>query len=389
MPWNDLASNQTISFTNLKDAVDLGYFSPKTTIPISNEQVTKDDVNTYVWVNTLFGPFASKTGNQLVVKSNLECIDLVINSIGLLWYGIANNQTTSSPVQLLSGWLYSNDDGIIYRSTDYGQNYSSVLTINQRLYKVKYLPAFRHASYLSVIPFVAVGEGGRIVTNVNADCTSFITVGAPTSQDLYDIAFNSSQAVIVGDSRIIKTGTANRISSWTIVNSVAASWRGVASNGSIFVAVGLNSSIITGDSAGTTWTTRSMPPLSPSSILLNGITYHSDGYFYAVGNTVAFDPFIMRSSNNGVTWELYGPAQANLFEGALYSIESIGDRLIIGGFNYQYQILNNTVTRCGANTGGVSMSWLSIVKNANSNGFDMAGRSVIGATNNIGAYGNF
>lgn len=385
MPWNDLANNQTVSFTNLKDAVDLGYFAPKTSIPISNEQVTKDDVNTYVWVNTLFGPFASKAGNQLVVKSNLECINLVINSIGLLWSGIANNQTTSSPVQLLVGWNWSNDDGIIYRSTDYGQNYSSVLTINQRLYKVKYLPAFRHASYLTVIPFVAVGEGGRIVTNVNADCTTFITVGAPTSQDLYDIAFNSSQAVIVGDNRIIKTGTANRISSWTIVNSFATIWRAVASNGSIFVAVGDNSSIITGDSAGTTWTVRSMPPLAPSTVSLRGVTYHSDGYFYAVGNTATGTPYTMRSSNNGVNWELYAPIQEDLFSGILQTIESIGGRLVIGGFNYQYQILNNTVTRCGANTGGISMRWYSIVKEATStNGFDMAGFN-----GQYGGYSNF
>ena len=385
MPWNDLANNQTVSFTNLKDAVDLGYFAPKTSIPISNEQVTKDDVNTYVWVNTLFGPFASKAGNQLVVKSNLECINLVINSIGLLWSGIANNETTSSPVQLLAGWLFSNDDGIIYKSTDYGQNYSSVLTINQRLYKIKYLPAFRHASYLTVIPFVAVGEGGRIVTNVNADCTTFITVGAPTSQDLYDIAFNSSQAVIVGDNRIIKTGTANRISSWTIVNSFATIWRAVASNGSIFVAVGDNSSIITGDSAGTTWTVRSMPPLAPSTVSLRGVTYHSDGYFYAVGNTATGTPYTMRSSNNGVNWELYAPIQEDLFSGILQTIESIGGRLVIGGFNYQYQILNNTVTRCGANTGGISMRWYSIVKEATStNGFDMAGFN-----GQYGGYANF
>lgn len=385
MGWNDLASNQTVSFTNLKDAVDLGYFSPKTTIPTSNEQVTKDDVNIYTYVNTLFGPFASKFGNQLVVKSNLECITLGINFFQLLWSGISNNETTSLPVQLLVGWNYNNDDGIIYKSTDYGQNYSSVLTINQRLYKVKYLPAFRHASYLTVIPFVAVGEGGRIVTNVNADCTTFITVGAPTSQDLYDIAFNSSQAVIVGDNRIIKTGTANRISSWTIVNSFATIWRAVASNGSIFVAVGDNSSIITGDSAGTTWTVRSMPPLAPATVSLRGVTYHSDGYFYAVGNTATGFPYTMRSSNNGVTWELYAPIQEDLFSGILQTIESINGRLIIGGFNYQYQILNNTVTRCGANTGSVNMRWYSIVKDAAStNGFDMAGFN-----GQYGSYANF
>jgi hypothetical protein len=72
MPWSTLASNQTVSFTNLLDAVNTGVFQQKATITASDEQITKADANTYVNINTSFGPYAAKASNQLVVKSNLQ-----------------------------------------------------------------------------------------------------------------------------------------------------------------------------------------------------------------------------------------------------------------------------------------------------------------------------
>jgi hypothetical protein len=74
MSWASLASNQTISFNNLQNAVNNGVFTAKTAIPVSNEQITKADANTYVNINTSFGPYAAKASNQLVVKSNLEAV---------------------------------------------------------------------------------------------------------------------------------------------------------------------------------------------------------------------------------------------------------------------------------------------------------------------------
>jgi hypothetical protein len=72
MSWAGLASNQTVSFSNLADAVANGVFTQKTGIPDSNEQITKANANTYVNINTSFGPYAAKASNQLVVKSNLQ-----------------------------------------------------------------------------------------------------------------------------------------------------------------------------------------------------------------------------------------------------------------------------------------------------------------------------
>ena len=72
MSWAGLASNQTISFNNLQNAVNTGVFTLKNTIPASTEQITKSDADFYVNIDTSYGPYAAKASNQLVVKSNLQ-----------------------------------------------------------------------------------------------------------------------------------------------------------------------------------------------------------------------------------------------------------------------------------------------------------------------------
>jgi hypothetical protein len=384
MSYLSLANNQTISFNNLQDAVTTGLLTQKAPIPVSNEQITKAEANTYVNIDTAFAPYAAKASNQLVVKSNLYPLFTVSNiAINGGFYGIANNETTSGPVQLISGLndTGSGTRGIIYRSTDYGNIYASILTISDPLNKIKFMPAFRHASYLSVLPFVSVGDNGRIVTNSVTDATSWITISSPTTQDLYDVSFNSSVGIIVGDRRIIKTNTNNRINAWSIVNSVASLWRAVASDGSSFVAVGDNNAVITGDSLGTTWTVRSLVPFSLKH--LRGVTYHTDGFWYAVGFETS-DPsisWIMRSSNGGVNWSQYVTTGDSLTS-ELNSINSIGNRLVISGRSAQYQIINNVVIKYDT----PNRLWRDNVKNANSNGFDMAGQTITSA---IGTFSNF
>jgi hypothetical protein len=297
------------------------------------------------------------------------------------WFGIANNQNSiyplqppSSPIQLLCGWTISNDDGRIFRSTDYGLSYSSVLTINQRLYRIRFLPTFRHASYLLVPPFLAVGEGGRIVTNSVATSTSFVTVSSPTTQDLFDISFNNSGVgIIVGDRRILKTNTNNRINAWSVVNSNSNIWRSAASDGSTFVVVGDDNSVITGNSLGTTWTPRSTAPISSGE--MRGVTYHTDGYFYAVGfrSSDSTLPFFIRSSDSGTSWELYSTT-GDTITGGLFSIESINGKLYVGGRNVQYEVEEGVARRFTADFSALATTrWRSIVKSDNSNGFHMAG----------------
>lgn len=130
MSWAGLANNQTVSFNNLQNAVNTNVFTAKTTIPASAEQITKTDADTYVNINTSYAPYAAKTSNQLVVKS-----DLVAS-------GTTTTTTTAAPTQItlygssigktvLVGWLSSNDacnNGATAFSTVY--QYTGTLTTN-------------------------------------------------------------------------------------------------------------------------------------------------------------------------------------------------------------------------------------------------------------------
>jgi hypothetical protein len=70
MSWAGLANNQTVSFTNLKDAVDTNVFIAKTTQTTSNEQVTKADAEAKVYLDTTTAAWTALASNQLPVKSD-------------------------------------------------------------------------------------------------------------------------------------------------------------------------------------------------------------------------------------------------------------------------------------------------------------------------------
>lgn len=68
MSWAGIASNQTVSFANLQDAVATGVFmAAEASVPPGSKQITKAEAQQYVVINTISG----KSNNQLVVKSNL------------------------------------------------------------------------------------------------------------------------------------------------------------------------------------------------------------------------------------------------------------------------------------------------------------------------------
>jgi hypothetical protein len=404
MAWDDLANNQTISVDNLIDGTNTGVLSRKAlSIPGGSKQITKSEANTYLNLDNSnpFSPIVLKANNQLVVKSDIIPGPSVTTtfSVDSNFTGIANNRvfdfvTIPGPIQLISRWYRGGNStfGQVLRSTNFGVSYpEAVVNISDRLYGIKFLPSMRHPSYLNVEPFVAIGQDGRIITNSVADASSWITISSPTTQELYDITASETVGVIVGDRRILRTNTSSRINSWSIVNSVNAIWRAVATNGSTFVAVGDNSAIITAGFSGTTWTVRSLPaPLTLKN--LKGVTYHSDGRWYAVGCETSDSNIasIIRSTDITATnWEEYFPTGAT-FPGGLYSIISIGNRLIIGGMNHQYQIINNVVTRYNAWVGSYFryFNWVAAVKDANSNGFDMVARYQE-AGESYSAYSNF
>jgi hypothetical protein len=107
MSWAGLANNQTVSFNNLQNAVSTGVFIAKTSIPASNEQITKADANTYVYLNTGYAPYSGKASNQLVVKSNLQ----PVGSEARLEFNSGSNRICQ--LKLFSDGVRIDDDQIV------------------------------------------------------------------------------------------------------------------------------------------------------------------------------------------------------------------------------------------------------------------------------------
>jgi hypothetical protein len=111
MSWAGLANNQTISFNNLQNAVSNGIFIAKTTIPTSDEQITKADADTYVYINTSFASYSAKASNQLVVKSNLQS-----NSDGSVTF--LSDSTRVLSLRIFSGGTRLDDNQLFIVSED-------------------------------------------------------------------------------------------------------------------------------------------------------------------------------------------------------------------------------------------------------------------------------
>lgn len=107
MSWAGLASNQGVTFNNLQDGVNTGQFTAKTTIPATNQLVSKSAANTYVNIDTSYAPYAAKASNQLVTKS-----DLVTTTT-------TTTTTTAAPTTTVASYAYYFD------STSYSNGFDA------------------------------------------------------------------------------------------------------------------------------------------------------------------------------------------------------------------------------------------------------------------------
>jgi len=100
MSWNTLLPNQCISFNNLQDACNTGLFFFSQPIPVSTEQITKQDFEDYIVVPssvTNYPPFANKSQNQLIVKDNVALYGgaTLVPNYGISFTGIYYYDFTS------------------------------------------------------------------------------------------------------------------------------------------------------------------------------------------------------------------------------------------------------------------------------------------------------
>lgn len=140
MSWAGIANNQCISFNNLQDAVNTSVFILKNAIPVSLEQITKADADYHVYIDTAYGPYASKTSNQLVVKSNLQP-------------ATTTTTTTTAPCEC---WSLTNNDSIDI-SISY---YDCTNTLSCAVCPVS----------TTIFLCVAPGQGGNITVSYGTGC---------------------------------------------------------------------------------------------------------------------------------------------------------------------------------------------------------------------------
>lgn len=113
MSWSGLANNQCISFNNLQDACNLGLFFSTQPIPVSNEQITKQDFQDYILVPdsvSNYPAFVNKTQNQLVVKSDIAIYGTatLVPNYGIYFMGIDYYDfSTQVPTGLFTYPVYS------------------------------------------------------------------------------------------------------------------------------------------------------------------------------------------------------------------------------------------------------------------------------------------
>ena len=71
MSWASIGENQTVTFSNLLDAVVTGQLVAKIAFSSSQKCITKSEANTYVYIDTSYPPYTNKASNELVVKEDL------------------------------------------------------------------------------------------------------------------------------------------------------------------------------------------------------------------------------------------------------------------------------------------------------------------------------
>lgn len=179
MSWSGIASNQCVSRNNLQDAVNNGVFTLKNTIPTGTKQITKNEAEYYVNLNTAYAPLAAKTFNQLVVKSNLQaCTNLpyshtiYTDSLEGNYYGFSTTSAACSALNELI--VYSSSSTITAGAALYTDSCG-----NNQLYASSYntsTPYFRYAGNYITFENWDGTNTGYVVRSVNACASSSVTV---------------------------------------------------------------------------------------------------------------------------------------------------------------------------------------------------------------------
>lgn len=77
MSWAGLANNQCVSNANLDNAISTSVFVQKSSFSATNQELTKERAQQYVYLNENLASFLAKALNQLVVKQDLQAATII------------------------------------------------------------------------------------------------------------------------------------------------------------------------------------------------------------------------------------------------------------------------------------------------------------------------
>jgi len=200
MSWAGIATNQCVSLNNLQDAVTTGVFVLKNTIPAGTKQITKSEANNYVNLNSSYAPFAAKSFNQLVVKSNLQpCVNLPYSFT--LYYNYSDGDYFFAGFTTPSAACSSTTAITVYSS-------SSTITVGTQLYIDSCGSIQLYASsYDGGYPYFKIGSSYVTFENWDATLTGYVvrtiddcggglaTINISTNASLDILLYQSSMTV--------------------------------------------------------------------------------------------------------------------------------------------------------------------------------------------------
>lgn len=195
MSWAGIASNQTVTFNNLQDAVTTGVFTQKTSIPATNECITKTDANTYVNINTSNSGYSSKSSNQLVVKSDLTAPPSgVVFSISSGLYPLSGMSSTSATGTLTNYTSGDIDLHIVFNSA--GLNSGSVSGDNMVSIPLTAVTLSGTISSYGQLIYAVAPSGYRMASgsSINISITKNDGLGGGSTLSIYWAPFNQGGA---------------------------------------------------------------------------------------------------------------------------------------------------------------------------------------------------
>ena len=203
MSWAGISSNQCVSRNNLQDAVNNGVFTLKNTIPSGTRQITKAEANNYVELDTTYGPYAAKTFNQLVVKSNLQACTNLPYSYTLIYsyddgdpnfFGFTSSGAACSATTI-AVTVYSSSSSIGVGTELYFDSCGNT-QLNASSYNTGF-PYFKYGSDYITFENWDATNGGYVVRSITSCGGSLATILIGTNNSL-DISLNLSNITVNG-----------------------------------------------------------------------------------------------------------------------------------------------------------------------------------------------